>query len=391
VKFLFWLSFAGIVYTYLGYPAILWIVARVRSRAWQKAPIHASVSIVLAVRNGLPLLEHRIQQLIALDYPNIQEIIIVSDGSTDGTAEFLVAQNRPQLRSVILQEHGGKALAVNAGIARATAELIVFVDLRPEIAPGALQQLVSNFADPTIGCVAGEYVLAQDSQSDGSASVGRAYWLYEQWLRNTEARIDSVVGVPGCFFAVRRALATEQPPGIILDDMFQPLSVIRQGYRCVVDPQAFVVDKWPKKIEGEFRRKVRTLAGNFQLIALAPWILSFQNRALFQFFSHKVMRLIVPYLLVLLLLSSAVLARGSTFFMVLTIAQGLIWLLAILGGRYKIPLLHRIAGPANALLVLNAAAVVGFYKFLFTRGPLWKIWTTGKSPDAPLPRSSRTV
>jgi hypothetical protein len=127
------------------------------------------------------------------------------------------------------------------------------------------------------------------------------------------------------------------------------------------------------------------------LIALAPWILSFKNRVLFQFFSHKVMRLIVPYLIVLVLVSSALLARGSTFFMMLAIAQVMIWLLAILGGRYKIPLLHRIAGPANALLVLNAAAVVGLYKFLFTRGPLWKIWTTGKTPDAPLPRSSRTM
>lgn len=382
MKLVFWLSLAGIFYTYIGYPVVLWMLARWRARAWSPAPIHPSVSIVLAVRNGMPLLEHRVQQLLSIDYPNIEELIVISDGSTDGTPEFLSHQNLPNLHPVVLAEHAGKATAVNAGIAKATGELIVFVDLRPEIQPGALQHLVSNFADPQIGCVAGEYILAHDAQTDGSASVGRAYWLYEQWLRNAEAAIDSVVGVPGCFYAVRRALATPQPPGIILDDMFQPLSVIRQGYRCVVDPQALVVDKWPKKIEGEFRRKVRTLAGNFQLVALAPWILSLQNRVFFQFFSHKIMRLVVPYLLVLLLVSSALLATNSAFFAVMTVVQAVGWVLAIIGGRYKIPLVNRIAGPANALLVLNAAAVVGLYKFLFTRGPLWKIWATGKAADA---------
>jgi cellulose synthase/poly-beta-1,6-N-acetylglucosamine synthase-like glycosyltransferase len=382
VKLLFWLSLTGIAYTYIGYPAALWVLARVRARPWKTAPISPSVSIVLAVRNGMPLLEHRVKQFLDLDYENVKEIIVVSDGSTDGTAEFLARQRSPRLLAVVLDEHGGKATAVNAGMARATAELILFVDLRPEVAPGAVKQLVSNFADPAVGCVAGEYVLSQRNETDSSASVGRAYWLYEQWLRNREALIDSAVGVPGCFYAVRRTLARSQPAGIILDDMFQPLSVIRQGYRCVVDPRAIVVDNWPKKIEGEFRRKVRTLAGNFQLVAVAPWILSFRNRVLFQFFSHKIMRLVVPYLMVLLLISSALLCRSSVYFAVFTCLQIAGWVLALVGGRAKLPVLRRIAGPANALLVLNAAAVVGFYKFLFTRGPLWKIWSSGSADIA---------
>ena len=119
----------------------------------------------------------------------------------------------------------------------------------------------------------------------------------------------SPVGVYGGFYAIRRELAVPQPAGMILDDMFQPLSIIRQGYRSVLDPRACVYDTWPKKIEDEFHRKVRTLAGNFQLFHLAPWTLTPRNPVFFQLFSHKVMRLVVPYLLVLLLVSTLALSR----------------------------------------------------------------------------------
>lgn len=384
MRFIFWLSFAGILYTYAGYPIVLWMAARVRPRPWKFANITPSVSIVLAVHNGLALLESKVQRLLELDYANITEVIIVSDGSTDGTAEFLTRLDQPLLRPVVIESHGGKAVAINAGMARATGDIVVFADLRPDIAAGAIGQLVGNFADETVGCVAGEYVLYQESASDASAPVGRFYWAYEQWLRNKEALFDSSVGVPGCFYAVRRALAQPQPPGIILDDMFQPLSVVRQGYRCVVDSKAKVFDTWPARVEGEFRRKVRTLAGNFQLFQLAPWLFTPRNRVLFQLFSHKIMRLIVPFLAVALLLSSAALSRGSMFFAAITCVQILMWALAILGSRYRIPVLHRVTGPLGALMVLNAAAVVGLYKFLFTRGPLWKIWSSAHSADVPL-------
>jgi cellulose synthase/poly-beta-1,6-N-acetylglucosamine synthase-like glycosyltransferase len=168
---------------------------------------------------------------------------------------------------------------------------------------------------------------------------------------------------------------------MILDDMFQPLSIIRQGYRSVLDPNACVYDSWPEKVAGEFHRKVRTLAGNFQLFQLAPWTLTPQNRVLFQLISHKAMRLIVPYLLILLLVSTMVLSAGSALFSAFAALQISGWAVAIAGLRSRIPFLHRIAAPASALLVLNAAAVVGLYKFLFNRGPLWKIWNSTR-PEA---------
>ncbi len=376
MRIVFWLSLAGIVYTYLGYPAIMWFLSRVRPTVWKPAPITPSVSIVLAVHNGAAMLQKKLNQLLTLDYPEVKQVIVVSDGSTDGTVEVLAHQDHPALESIVLEDHCGKAAAVNAGVAQATSEIVLFVDIRPEIAPGSVHQLVSNFADPTIGCVAGELTLRNDGHDAASAAIGGLYWKYEQWLRTCEAKFYSPVGVYGGFYAIRRSLATAQPAGMILDDMFQPLSIIRQGYRSVLDSEAFVYDTWPTKTAGEFQRKVRTLAGNFQLMQLAPWTLTFQNRVLFQFLSHKVMRLVLPYLFVLLLISTAILAADNSAYELFGMIQGAGWILAVAGLRFKLPLLHKLAAPASALLVLNAAAVVGLYKFLMTRGPLWKIWNT---------------
>ena len=376
MKIVFWLSLIGILYTYAGYPVAMWMLARLRPRPWKLAPISPSVSVVLAVHNGVALLPLKMQHLLGLDYPNIKEIVIVSDGSTDGTAELLALQQHPLFKTIVLKEHGGKAVAVNAGVAEASADVILFVDIRPEIAPGAIQQLVSNFADPKVGCVSGKLTLRQGGHDAASGAVGGFYWRYEQWLRTCESASDSPVGVYGGFYAIRRELAVRQPAGMILDDMFQPLSIIRQGYRSVLDPHAYVYDTWPEKIEGEFHRKVRTLAGNFQLFQLAPWTLTPRNRVLFQLISHKVARLVVPYLLVLLLVSDLALSAGSRVYATFAALQIFGWALSIAGLRSRITWLNRIAAPASALLVLNAAAVVGLYKFLTTRGPLWKIWNS---------------
>jgi cellulose synthase/poly-beta-1,6-N-acetylglucosamine synthase-like glycosyltransferase len=384
VRFVFWLSLLGVFYTYMGYPFLIWLLAYLRPKPWISRPISPSVSIVMAVHNGAALLPAKIQHLIELDYPNIQEIIIVSDGSTDGTTELLAREQHPRLTSIILPEHAGKAVAVNAGVARASAEVILFVDIRPEIAPGAIAQLVSNFADPKVGCVAGELILRQCGHDQTSAAVSSLYWRYEKWIRCSESIFASPVGVYGGFYAVRRNLAVSQPAGMILDDMFQPLSIIRQGYRSVLDPQAYVYDTWPAKIEKEFQRKVRTLAGNFQLFQLAPWTLTPQNPVLFQLLSHKVTRLVVPYLMILLLLSTLALSGASTLYSAFAVLQIVFWTLAAASLVCEIPLLHRVAAPAGAMLVLLAAAVAGFYRFLFTRQGLWKIWITG-NPKSRVP------
>lgn len=389
MRVLFWFSLSVILYSYAGYPLLIWILARLRPKQWTAKPILPTVSIVLAVHNGISLLEGKIQHLLGLDYPNISEIIIVSDGSTDGTAELLGRQVDPRIKAIVLPEHAGKAVAVNAGAAAATGEIIVFVDIRPEIAPGSLQQLVSNFADPTVGCANGELVVCQGESGGASAAIGGFYWRYENWIRKCECSYWSPVGVYGGYYAVRRALLEQQPAGMILDDMFQPLSIVRKGFRVVLDPEAHVYDKWPDTIGREFNRKVRTLAGNFQLIHVAPWTLTPSNPLLFQLISHKLMRLIVPYMFLVLVISTLALSGSSPLYAANAAFQMLIISIASLGIRYRIPVLHRVTGPIGALLVLNVAAMVGLYKFLVTRGPLWKIWTSSSVSSSLNPQSAR--
>jgi cellulose synthase/poly-beta-1,6-N-acetylglucosamine synthase-like glycosyltransferase len=374
----FWFAACLMLYIYAGYPLWMYLRSRLEPRPQRQGSILPTVSIILAVHNGAALLRQKVAHLLSLDYPqDLMEIEIVSDGSTDGTDEILKEFQNPRVKCFRCPEHSGKAAALNIGMRSATGEILLFLDVRPWMESNALQLLISNFDDPRVGCVTGELVLRDDGHDAGAKAVGGLYWRYEQWIRNCEAKVDSPLGVYGGFYAIRRNLASALPEGTILDDMLQPLGVIRQGYRSVLDRRARVYDIWPKSLHGEFHRKVRTLAGNFQLIQLAPWLLSRQNRLRFELISHKLMRLLVPLLLVTLLASSALLAHHSLLYTVVLASQIVFYVLAALGSARNIPILTRVAAPASAFCMLNAAVVVGFYKFLFTRGPLWKIWTSG--------------
>ena len=391
---LFFISLVVILYTYAGYPLLIGVMARLRPRRWRRAPWPAGaapISIVMAVHNGAGTLSAQLAHLLALDPHLVQQVVVVSDGSTDGSDALLAqAAGTPRLHTILLPAQVGKSAALNHGIQAATGEILLFVDIRPRIADGALEALLSNFADHTVGCVAGELLLNTEGHQAAASAVSGLYWRYEQWIRNAEAAVDSPTGVYGGFYAMRRALATPLPPGLILDDMFQPLSVIQQGYRSVLERTALVIDTWPASSAGEFARKVRTLAGNFQLVAEAPWLLTPHNRVLFQLVSHKLLRLVVPYFFLSLLLTSVGLARGSAGYTAFALLEVAFWTMAAMSLRVRLPGLNRLAAPAGALLVLNAAAIVGLYTFLTTRGPLWKIWSPTplvQSPhDGPGPR-----
>ncbi len=383
MTWLFWCCCAVVGYTYAGYPACMVLLARLRPRPWKQAewkpaPAGVPVSIIMAVYNGADSIAGKVSHLLALDSRLVQQIVIVSDGSTDGTAEICRQAQTERVRVIELTRRSGKAAALAAGIGLAAGEILLFIDLRARLAPQALDRLLENFADEQVGCAGGELHLLLNDADRTVGAVGGLYWRYERWLRSVESIYDSSVGLSGCFFAARRSLVTVPPDGLILDDVFQPLSIIRKGYRSVVDTRAIVTDILPKTTAGEFARKVRTLAGNYQLLSDNPWIFSFRNRVLWQFVSHKLLRLVVPYMVAGMLVSSAIKGFTSRAFAIFALLQALVWLSAALNLKTRVRSLDRLLGACRALLVLNAAAVAGLYVFLFTSGPLWKIW----SPEA---------
>lgn len=364
---IFWASLLVVVYAYAGYPLWLLLRRKWRLRSIQWVNITPSVSIIMAVRNEAANLPAKIENLAALEYPrDCVEIIVVSDGSTDGTNEIL-SHMYPGVRSILLPAEG-KASALNHAIAAAQGEIVVFVDARQHIEPQALKFLAGNFADPSVGCVSGELVLSE-SPAPGKARAVGLYWKLEKQIRKMESETGSVVGATGAFYAVRRKLLTPLPAGTLCDDVHIPFQVVRQNLRVVFEPRALALDTVFTDWRREFRRKVRTLAGNYQLLQLSPWLLTSANPLRFELFSHKLLRLLVPFVL-LLVLGSSVLIDGW-FYRAVFFAQLCFYGLALLTMAMPRRRPPRLAALSFTFVMLNAAAVLGLIQFLTGRRDVW--------------------
>jgi cellulose synthase/poly-beta-1,6-N-acetylglucosamine synthase-like glycosyltransferase len=335
---LFWSSAALIAYVYVGYPLLLAAWAQLAARPPKKRRFAAghwpAISVIVAARNEGTRLPGRIDNLLALPYDGSREVIVVSDGSTDDTAEALapyVARGEVRFLEV---PAGGKPLALNAGVAAAGGEILVFADARQRFSRSTLASLVSNFSDPEVGGATGELVLDCESGAS-SSSIGEgvgAYWKYEKWLRRKESVIRSTLGATGAVYALRRSLWRPLPAGTLLDDVLAPMRAVLDGWRVVFDEDAVAEDRAAPDGAAEARRKRRTLAGNYQILAQAPRLLiPLANPVWLQYLSHKVGRLIVPWALILLAASSVMLAATHWFYALALAAQIAFYALAAFG------------------------------------------------------------
>ena len=421
MELVFWVSVLGVGYVYVGYPALLAVWAAVRPLAVRTAPDRSAepprVSIVMAARDEAARLPARIDNLRALDYPADRlEVIVVSDGSSDGTLDVL--SRHGDLVRTLAAPAIGKAAALNLAIAQASGDVLVFADARQMFAPDALRALVAPLADPAVGGVTGELILdceatavagrragerrrsdalgeptvgqeerrrGVDRRGRDKSSIGEGvglYWRYEKQLRRLESLVGSTLGATGAIYALRRSLYRQLPSDTILDDVLTPMRAVLAGYRVVFNERAVAFDRTASDARAERRRKIRTLAGNFQVLWQEPrLLLPGVNPVWLQYLSHKVGRLLVPYALFALFVANVAIAPGRVFYSLTLAAQCLVYLLAAYGAwldsrqaspaRPAATVMDRLARVALTFFVMNYSAVAGLASAL-TRRQVWR-------------------
>ncbi len=371
MTWVFWLAAAVIVYAYVGYLGWLWLRAQWRPWPVRRGRLELPISVVMVVRNEEAVLEQKLRNLLELDYPgNNFQIIVVSDGSRDGTEGILREYARnPQVHVLLNQLTGGKAMGLNAAMSVAQGDIVVFTDARQKIDPGAIRLLIENFADPEVGAASGELMLGDPANGETGRGMG-LYWQIEKRVRELEAASGSVVGATGALYAVRRELVAEVPAETILDDVFIPMHVARQRFRIVFDGRARAWDHADLGTQREFRRKVRTLTGNYQLLQLAPWLLRKENPLRFEFISHKLIRLLVPFALAATLIAAWFLP--GPFYRAAFWTQLGFYGLSLLGlTKLNLGPVSRLSDAAYTFVALNTAALVAFANFVTGRKTIW--------------------
>jgi poly-beta-1,6-N-acetyl-D-glucosamine synthase len=370
VKWIFWGSALFILYTYAGYPAWLWLRSAVSPKPILKGIYRPMISIVMIVRNEESCLEEKLSNLLRLDYPpDKREIVIVSDGSTDSTDSILSHYEQQGVKAILEPSSRGKAAGLNRAVALCRGEILVLTDARQMIDRDALGKMIDNFSDPQVGCVSGELMLGDVASGEASQGMG-LYWRIEKQIRELESLSGSVAGATGALYSVGREFFQPIPEGLILDDVLIPMQVARQGKRVLFEPSARAWDDPNLGNDREFKRKVRTLTGNYQLLQLAPWLLTGSNPIRFEFVSHKLLRLFIPFALLGLLISSALLS-GVLYRTVLALQLCGYALSGLAFARVNAGPAARLADAALTFVVLNMAAVVAFVNFVSGRKAVW--------------------
>lgn len=380
----FWAGIALVLYAYVGYPLLVAVLARVRRVRRDSEEYRGSVSVILSVYNEEASIARRVAEFEALvgARGRTGEIIVVSDGSTDRTADNARGSGAVPVRVIALPQNRGKAAAISLAAQHATGDVLVMADVRQRWSADALQNLLRPFNDPAVGAASGELTVESE---DGVMSGVGLYWRYETFLRRNEARLHSTVGVSGSISAVRRSLFKPIPAGTLLDDVYWPLEVVMQGARVVFVADAVAHDRLPHAPRDEFRRKVRTLSGNFQLVTLLPSaLLPWRNPICIQFVSHKLLRLVVPWALIAVLVASA-LADGL-FYRFALVAQIYLYVAGAIALFTTWFSKSPVASVSGSFMLLNAAAWLGF--FMWASGRAASSWKKVKyAPPRDEPRT----
>jgi cellulose synthase/poly-beta-1,6-N-acetylglucosamine synthase-like glycosyltransferase len=345
-KVLFWSSLGALAWTQAGYPLAAAALARLRARPVRKQDVTPSVSVIVAAHNEEDVIERRLENLLALDYPAEQlELVVASDASTDRTDELVEAEPRVRL---IRCPRGGKVAAQNQAVRETRGEILAFSDANTQWKPDALRKLVRNFADPDVAYVCGGHFY---EAADGTNREG-TYWRFEAWLRRNESALGSITGGIGPIYAVRRSDYVDVDPRFG-HDLALPYLMVQRGRRAVFEPEAVAWEKPSRDIEDEYRRKVRMFEHCWLIVLRGKMLRGLGPTYLLEILSHRHLRYASGLLHLVLLGSSIALVREGLMYQIALGAQLLVLLAAALG-----------VGIARYYVLVTWATVVSLARYL---------------------------
>jgi cellulose synthase/poly-beta-1,6-N-acetylglucosamine synthase-like glycosyltransferase len=377
-----------VVYAYGGYPLTVCALGWLFPRPVRRAEITPKVSIIIAAHNEERDIAAKLENTLALDYPADRlEVIVASDCSSDRTEEIAREYAGRGVRLYRQAEHHGKTVAQRRAAKMASGEILIFSDATTKNSPDALRKLVRAFADPEVGCVAGQLIYV-DGDKTAVGHGCRSYWDYEKFIKSCESRMGSLVGVSGCLYAVRQSHFAHLTQDLI-DDFVIATEVHLQGLRTVYEPEAVATESTNKRGRDEFRMRVRVIEQTLTALhryraVLNPWR---HGLFAFQLLTHKALRYAVPLLLVLALVSNALLAGRGDIYPYALLAQAALYGAAMVGWIAARMKLH--VGPLALpyyFVLANAASLVGMFKFLSGGGHV--VWTPIRDAGSSIQRTS---
>jgi cellulose synthase/poly-beta-1,6-N-acetylglucosamine synthase-like glycosyltransferase len=360
----FWGSGAVLAWAYAGFPAVAFLRSTLRPRPYAVATHAPSVAIVVAAHNEVETIERKLDNLASLDYPRDRlELIVASDGSTDGTDDVVRRRRAPRVRLLSLPRKG-KAAAMNAAVATTRADVLVFTDANSMLRPDAVQALVRPLVDPDVGGVAGDQRYTGDRDTEGTAVGERDYWSFDRALKRAQSASGSIIGATGALYAVRRDLVAQIPDGVA-DDFYVSLAVVAQGARLVFEPAAIALEPVAPSAAQEFRRRTRVLTRGLRCIFVMRPLLNPRRHGFFaiQLLSQKVLLRVSVVPLGAIALTSTTLVRRGRVYQLAAAGQAVLFGLGLIGlaaPRSRLARRRVVALPAYFCLI-NAAQTAALW------------------------------
>lgn len=370
---IFWSSVCLLGYVYVGYPIIVRLLAKIAGKPVRRAPQRPTVTVVICAYNEEKGIREKISNVLALNYPpELLDVIVASDASSDATDEIVRSCALPRVQLLRVEGRLGKTACQNAAITHAGGEIVVFTDATTVVEKNTLIEIVENFADPEVGCVAGSLVY-QGTGQNLTAAGGTSYWSYEIALRSAESHLGTLIGVSGCLYGVRRSAYQPIPPNLISDFVIA-MRMREQGLRTVLEPKAICFEETLERSHQELSMRVRVAVRSIGALVYERRMLNPFVDVLFswQLWSHKLLRYASPYICIAALLSSAALASHS-FYKIALLAQIVIIAAGVAGF-----VLHRSAKSLGLLskpyyfFLTNLASLIATFRYL--KGERMVVW-----------------